>query len=301
MPGVYRWMWMGGRRVRERLHDRRWQHHGVPERLDVSPARLYPMPLYPELNNLELAGLGLVGLAAGTIDTIAGGGGLLTLPALLYVGLPAELAMATNKGQSVFGSGTALARFARSHLFDSRRAAVSFVPALVGAGLGAGLLMVLAWRRPAALNPLILLMLGAVALFMIFYRVPHARPPLAGRRRWMAVPIAFFIAAYDGFFGPGTGTFLILAYALVFHDPLDRASANAKLVNFCSNLAAMALFAAQGWILWRIALPMAAGQMAGALLGAHITLRKGQGVVRMVTVLVCLALIGKVAWDFWRG
>lgn len=272
-----------------------------PERLDVCPSRLYPIALYPELNNFELAGLGLVGLAAGTLDTIAGGGGLLTLPALIYAGLPAPLAMATNKGQSVFGSGTALARFARSHLFDSRRAWVSIVPALVGAGLGVGLLMVLALRRPALLNPLIISLLGAVAVFMIFYRVPQARPAPVGRRLWAAVPIAFVIAAYDGFLGPGTGTFLILAYALVFHDPLDCASANAKLVNFCSNLASMALFAAKGWILWPIALPMAAGQMAGALIGARITLRKGKGVVRIVTVFVCLALIGKVAWDFWHG
>jgi uncharacterized protein len=180
--------------------------------------------------------------------------------------------------------------------------------------LGAWGLMALALHRPAVLNPLIIALLGVVAVFMIFYRppqktlaaatgtvLPHDRPPRVQARLWPAVVIAFVIAAYDGFFGPGTGTFLILAYAVVFHDPLDAASANAKLVNFCSNLASMALFAVSGWILWQVALPMALGQMAGALLGAHITLRKGRGVVRVVTVVVCLALIGKVAWDFWKG
>ena len=120
-------------------------------------------------------------------------------------------------------------------------------------------------------------------------------------RSWVEVGIAFGIAAYDGFFGPGTGTFLILAYAWVFGDALDAASANAKLVNFCSNLAAMVVFAVRGWILWKVALPMALGQMTGALIGAHITLRKGKGVVRGVAVVVCLALVGKVAWDFWRS
>ena len=258
-------------------------------------------PISAELDNFHLLLLALVSLAAGTIDTIAGGGGLLTLPALLYAGLPPHLAMATNKGQSVFGSGTALARFWRSHLFHPRRALLSFLPALLGAALGAGLLIQLALHRPAILNPLILALLIAVALFMIFYRPPHSRPPLENRRLWAAIPIAFLIAAYDGFFGPGTGTFLILAYALVFHDPLDAASANAKLVNFCSNLASMALFAAQGWILWQVALPMALGQMTGALIGAHITLRKGHAVVRLVTVFVCLALIAKIAWDLRHG
>jgi uncharacterized membrane protein YfcA len=209
--------------------------------------------------------------------------------------------MATNKGQSVFGSGTALARFSRSHLFHPKRALLSFLPALIGAALGAGLLIQLALHRPTILNPLIVALLAAVALFMIFYHPPHPRPPLQNRRLWAAIPIAFLIAAYDGFFGPGTGTFLILAYALVFHDPLDAASANAKLVNFCSNLASMALFAAQGWIVWPVALPMAVGQMTGALIGAHITLRKGGTVVRLVTVFICLALIAKVAWDFWHG
>ena len=256
---------------------------------------------YAELNNFDRVGLGLLALAAGTIDTIAGGGGLLTLPALIGAGLPPHLAMATNKGQSIFGSGTALARFARSHLFDGRRAWVSIVPALAGATLGAGLLILLALERPKVLNPLIITLLAAVAVFMIFYRPPHERAPRTHRLIWPAIPIAFLIAFYDGFFGPGTGTFLILAYALVFHDPLDAASANAKLVNFCSNLASMILFAAKGWILWPIALPMAAGQMAGALIGAHITLRKGKRVVRVMTVLVCLALIGKVAWDFFHG
>ncbi|HEY4330016.1 MAG TPA: TSUP family transporter, partial [Phycisphaerae bacterium] len=148
------------------------------------------------------------------------------------------------------------------------------------------------------LNPLIIALLSAVALFMIFYRVPSNRPPPDRPLLWLAVPIAFLSAAYDGFFGPGTGTFLILAYALIFHDPLDAASANAKLVNFCSNLAAMVLFAAQGWILWPFALPMAAGQIAGALIGSHITLRKGKPIVRITSVCVCLALIIKVAWDF---
>lgn len=254
-----------------------------------------------EITSLQLTALALVGLAAGTIDTIAGGGGLLTLPALLYFNIPPHLAMATNKGQSVFGSGTALLRFSRSHLFDGRRALISFLPALIGAALGAQLLIQLALKRPTILNPLIIALLAAVAVFMIFYRPPHNRPPLKSKRLWAAILIAFFIAAYDGFFGPGTGTFLILAYALTFHDPLDKASANAKLVNFCSNLASVVLFALQGWILWKVALPMALGQMTGALIGAHFTLKKGKAVVRLVTIGVCLALIAKVAWDFWRG
>ncbi len=274
---------------------------GTSRRLDAARQSHYPKPPYSEPDNFHLALLGLVGLAAGTIDTIAGGGGLLTLPAIISCGLPPYLAMGTNKGQSVFGSGTALARFARSHLFDSKRALLSFLPAFLGACGGVGLLIYLQLKSPNVLRPLIISLLAGVAVFMIFYHPPHNRPPLEHRRLWAAIPIAFLIASYDGFFGPGTGTFLILAYAMVFHDPLDAASANAKLVNFCSNLTAVTIFAIKGWILWKIALPMAAGQMVGAVIGAHITLRKGKGVVRIATVLVCLGLIAKVAWDFWRG
>lgn len=235
---------------------------------------------------------------AGLVDAIAGGGGLLTMPALLLAGLPPTAALGTNKGQSVWGSGWALVRFARSPLLERRRALWSFVPGLLAAMLGAACI---ARVDPRWLRPLILGLLGAVAVFMLCYRPRSATLPAVTRPAWVAVLIAAAIAGYDGCFGPGTGTFLIMAYALAYHDPLDRASANAKVVNFASNLGALLVFAGHGTVLWRVALPMGLAQATGATLGAHLTIRSGQGLVRWVVVTVSLALIARLAWQVLRG
>jgi uncharacterized membrane protein YfcA len=113
----------------------------------------------------------------------------------------------------------------------------------------------------------------------------------------VAVLIAAGIATYDGFFGPGTGTFLILAYVLTYHEPLDEASANAKVVNFASNFGALAIFALKGWVWWKVVLPMAAGQALGGYLGAHTTVRAGGWLVRWAVVAISLALVGRLLWQ----
>jgi hypothetical protein len=116
----------------------------------------------------------------------------------------------------------------------------------------------------------------------------------------IAGAVSLAIGAYDGFFGPGTGTFLIVAFVGLLGDGLARASASAKVVNFASNLAAVALFAARGVVVWKIAVPMAAGQLLGGLLGAHLAIRRGDALVRRVVVAVALAAAVKLAWDM-RG
>jgi uncharacterized protein len=116
-----------------------------------------------------------------------------------------------------------------------------------------------------------------------------------------AAVIALAIGAYDGFFGPGTGTFLIVAFVGLLGDGLARASADAKVVNFASNLAAVALFMTRGTVLWRVALPMAAAQLAGGWLGAHLAIRRGDALVRRAVVAVALALAAKLALDMHGG
>ena len=236
-----------------------------------------------------LAGTSLV---AGFIDAIAGGGGLLTLPALLSAGLPPHLALGTNKGQSVFGSGTALLYFSRTPLLDRRRARQGAAFALLGAALGVALVS----RAPARLlTPVVMALLVAVALLMAWPRAPRPAQTPRVRPAWLAAAVALCMGAYDGFFGPGTGTFLIMLYAGVFADPLDAASANAKVVNFASNLASVAVFGAAGLVVWRVALPMAVGQIVGGWLGAHVTLRRGQRLVRVAVIVVSLALVVSLA------
>ena len=244
----------------------------------------------------ELALLVAAALVAGTIDAVAGGGGLLTVPALLAAGLSPHLVLGTNKGQSVFGSFAALVRFGRSGLVDPRRAVVMFPLGLIGSLAGAALVLSV---PPAALRPVVLFLLAAAALFIGLR--PAARPPAAlpPRRREtvLAGTAALAIGAYDGFFGPGTGTFLIIAFVGLLGHGLARASAEAKVVNFASNLAAAVVFSARGTVIWRIALPMAAAQLAGGWLGAHLAVRRGDTLVRRAVVVVALAAAAKLAWD----
>lgn len=240
-----------------------------------------------------IAALAGAAFVAGVIDAVAGGGGLITVPALLAAGLPPAEALATNKGQGVWGSSAALARFARTPLLDRDRAAPGFAAGLAGAV--AGTLLVL--RVPnRVLEPLVLALLAFAAFAMLAHR-PHAAGPPVARPLAHALLVAAAVGAYDGFFGPGTGTFLIIACAWWWRDPLDAASANAKPVNCGSNWGALLVFAALGRVHWIPALAMGAGQLVGGWIGAHLVLRRGRGLVRALAIVVSLALAARVAWQ----
>lgn len=245
---------------------------------------------------LELTLLVGTALCAGTIDAIAGGGGLLTVPALLAVGLPPHAALGTNKGQSMFGSLAAILRYGRAGLVDARAAAYTFPLGFLGAFGGTTAAM---WIVPSVLRPMILILLllaGALVLFVHPRGGPVARA--AGRHATLGMAAAALtIGAYDGFFGPGTGTFLIVAFVAVAGRTLARASADAKVVNFASNLAAALLFAWHGVVRWEISLPMAGANLAGGFLGAHLAVRRGDRFIRGVVFVVVLALIAKIARD----
>jgi uncharacterized protein len=254
-----------------------------------------------EVTSLEIVLLCAAALTAGVVDAIAGGGGLLTLPALLATGLPPHVALGTNKGQSVFGSLAALVRFSRSGLVRGELAAVTFPLGLVGSFCGAALVMLM---RPEVLKPLVLFLLVVVATFLAFRRGPppgeQPEPP-RGRMLALGATIALLIGTYDGFFGPGTGTFLIICFSGLLGHSMTRASADAKVVNFASNLAAATLFASRGVVLWHLALPMAAAQFTGGWIGAHLTVRGGDKLVRKVVLLVVVALALKLGRDVFVG
>src|SRR6266849_5689646 len=197
-----------------------------------------------------------------------------------------------------------------ARLPDARRARVTFPAGLAGSLCGAALVLLV---PPSTLRPLVLVLLVAVAVALALRpstATPTATPtstptsPSTWARRaprLAAAAVALVLGAYDGFFGPGSGTFLILAFAFLFDLPLQRASADAKPVNFASNLAALALFSARGAVLWEVALPMAAAQFAGGWLGAHLAVRGGDRLVRAVVLLVVLALVSKLAADMLRA
>ncbi|HVV83983.1 MAG TPA: TSUP family transporter [Kofleriaceae bacterium] len=245
--------------------------------------------------HLSLAAtIGLVAVAglASFVDAIAGGGGLLTLPALLSAGLSSHLSLGTNKGQSVLGSGAATLRFWRAGTLARRRSQVSFAAAFAGSLGGAALV---SHVDAHALEPIIIGLLVAAAALVLMPRPrggTPARRPLA-----VATVIAVVVGFYDGFFGPGTGTLLIVAFMWLLADEPAAASGNAKVVNFGSNLAAVAWFGSHGLVVWSVALPMAAGQFVGGFLGAHTVLTRGGAVVRVAAVVVALAMIAKLTWQ----
>jgi uncharacterized membrane protein YfcA len=240
--------------------------------------------------------LSLAAFGAGTVDAIAGGGGLITVPALLAAGLPPHVVLATNKGQSTWGSGASLFTFWRAGRVDARQARFAFPLGFVGALAGTTLVLHVS---PDALRPIVIaLLIGASVLLVV--KKPSRETD--GRSRWpIAAALALVIGAYDGFFGPGTGTFLIVGFVALCGRSLVHASADAKVVNFAANAAALLLFARRGLVVWEISLPMAVGQLLGGVIGAKLAVKGGARVVRVVVLVVSTALIAKLAIDLARS
>lgn len=248
-----------------------------------------------------LALLLVAAFLAGVVDAIAGGGGLLTVPALASTGLPMHLVLGTNKGQSVWGSLAALVTYARAGTVDRRRALGTFPAGFLGSLGGAALVLLV---PPATLRPVVLALLVAVGAVLALRRPgapPRALVESPRGKTLAALGLALALGAYDGFFGPGTGTFLLMGSMFVLGEPMTRATADAKVVNFASNLAAVLLFARRGNVLWSVALPMAGAQFAGGLLGARIALKGGERTIRVVVLGVVTALVGRLAWQLLRG
>ena len=242
---------------------------------------------------LTIVLLSLAALGAGTVDAIAGGGGLITLPALLAAGLPAHAALGTNKGQSVWGSSAALVAFWRAGRVDRKQAVFTFPLGFAGALAGA---LVVSAIDKESLKPIVIAMLIGAAVLLVV-RKPARDEDAPRARWWIPASLALVIGAYDGFFGPGTGTFLIVGFVALCGRSLVHASADAKVVNFASNLASVIVFARGGFIVWQLALPMAFGQLAGGVIGAQLAMKGGERIVRIVVLAVSGALIVKLVLD----
>jgi uncharacterized membrane protein YfcA len=237
---------------------------------------------------------------AGFVNSIAGGGGLITLPALLAAGLPPQIAIGTNKGQAVFGAFASVASFWRQRSLDRDRALLGFAAGFGGSLIGARCMLAI----PAApLRVIVMVLLLASAATVLARRnvVPRPRALSPATARAALLGIGLGLGFYDGFFGPATGSILVVAFTTVFGDSLTRASGNAKVVNFASNLAAFLTFLLHGSVLWGVALPMAAANVIGSTTGAHLAVRNGDRLVRGAVLLVVLAVVVKLAVDLARG
>ena len=259
-------------------HDILWSHH-----LEF---------LSPEIALV----LFLAAVLAGLVDAIAGGGGLIALPALLWAGLPPLLALGTNKLQGSFGTLTAGIHFWRKGLVDLRKMWAAIACTFIGSAAGTALVQSL---DAALLHTLVPLLLIGFALY--FLLSPRVSDQDATRR---ISPVAFalligtLVGGYDGFFGPGTGSFFVLAYVVLLGYNLRRATAHTKVLNFTSNIAALLAFGLAGNVVWALGLLMAAGQFIGAWIGSHLAIRHGGRVIRPALVVVSLLISAKLLFDW---
>jgi uncharacterized membrane protein YfcA len=251
---------------------------------------------------LPMTELLLVTLAsglAGFVDAIVGGGGLILVPALfsVYPGAAPATLFGTNKGAAVWGTAWATSQYARRVTLNWSALLPAAALALLGSFCGAWAVTHVSATGLRRLLPLILL---AVLLYTLARKdLGHIHAPrLAARQeRWAAGLIGAVIGLYDGFFGPGTGSFFVFLFVRVLGYDFLHASASAKLLNTATNVAALALFISTGHIWWQVALTMALANVAGSLLGARLALRHGAGFVRTVFIVVVGALIVRTAWD----
>lgn len=235
------------------------------------------------------------GFAAGFVDSIAGGGGLITVPVLLSLGYGPQAALATNKLQASFGSGSAAWHYARAGLMDGRECgrgvAITFLAAAAGT-------LTVQHVSPIFLRRVIPVLLLGIAAFLILRprtgltpRPPRLTPGL------FAAIFGSLLGFYDGFFGPGTGTFWAMACVLWMGFDLTKATAYTKAMNFASNLASLLVFLAGGQVHFAAGVVMGLGQWSGARLGSQMVVRQGTRLIRPVFLTVVLLLTVKLLWD----
>jgi uncharacterized membrane protein YfcA len=260
----------------------------------------------PDISLTTLVFLCLAAAAAGWIDAVVGGGGLLLLPALL-LGLPqvpAAQILGTNKAVAIVGTSGAAVTYVRKAPVRVKTAVRIGLAALAGSMGGA---FFAAGISSDALRPVIMVVLLGVAAFVMlrpaFGTAADTDKGPVGRARAITaiVLVGGGIGFYDGLFGPGTGTFLVLALTAVLHLDLVTTSATAKIVNVCTNGGALAMFAYQGTVMWQLAALMAVFNLAGGMLGARTALRKGSEFVRGVLLVVVFSLVAKLAFDQWTA
>lgn len=244
------------------------------------------------LDPLVLLALCGAGLLAGFVDAIAGGGGLIALPALLAAGVPPIAAFGTNKLQSVIGTGIAAATYWRKGFVSLPALAVAIAATFAAAFAGA---YVVKQIDVSLLKVAVPVALIAIALYFLFAPRLSDDDRHARLRFNLFVPVmGALIGFYDGIFGPGTGSFLTIGFVALFGLGITRAAGNTKVLNLASNLGALTLFIPSGDVVWAAAAAMAAGQMLGGYLGALTGIRFGARLIRPLVVVISLVLAGRL-------
>lgn len=251
----------------------------------------------------ELPWLMVIAFIAGLVDAAVGGGGLIQLPGLFTL-LPQHspsVLLGTNKFSSVFGTAASAWRYARSVRFPWRPVLLAAAAALACSFLGATAVSLLS---KDAVRPLVLALLIVMLGYTLVKKDFGAlhRPRVIGRRELaIALLMGGVIGFYDGFFGPGTGSFLIFLFIRFFGLDFLRASAASKVVNLATNVAALGFFVPSGNVLLALAVPMAAANVGGAVVGTRLALRGGTPLIRRFFLILVVVLISRMAWDTFTG
>jgi len=227
-------------------------------------------------------------IIAGWVDTIAGGGGLITLPAMLTMGIPPAVALATNKVQGSSGTLVASLYFLRKGAIDLNKIRWSILTTFIGSILGGWLVLQINSAALKTVLPVLLIFMGLYFLLSPTVEDIDREPRIS--YGLFAAFIAPLLGFYDGFFGPGTGTFITLAFVVLCGYSLSKATANAKIHNFTSNVSALIYFLLFGKIYWNVAIVMIIGQAIGSYLGAKMVTKKGVALIRPVVVTVCFVM-----------
>lgn len=243
--------------------------------------------------------LGCCSLLAGFVDSIAGGGGLLTIPALLSAGLPPAFALATNKLQSSFGSFSASLYFVRRGYVDLRKIRRAAFCTFLGSMIGTLLIQRI---DSSSLAQVIPFMLIGFAIYFLF------SPSISDQERegrypfqYVAMSAGLVVGFYDGFFGPGTGSFFAVAFVAFAGFSLSKATAYSKVLNFISNITSLLFFLMAGKILWEVGIIMGIGQFIGARLGSRMVISKGSRLIRPLLVTMSLIMSARLLWQHYHG
>ena len=237
------------------------------------------------------------GALAGFIDSIVGGGGLISLPALMLTNMPVAMCLGTNKLSSVFGSGTAMINFARNKLVDWAFVKWIMPFTLLISMVGA---YIAVYVPGAFLKPLIIVLLLAVFIVVLTKKDWGAIAQVERKTGWKLlayIAVAIAIGLYDGFLGPGTGMFLIFYFLFMGYDFLG-ASGNAKVLNTVSNFGSLLVFIYMDQVNYGYGLAVAAGQIIGATTGSKLAMVKGAGLVRFLFIAMSLTMLMKLSYDY---
>lgn len=232
---------------------------------------------------------------AGLVDAIGGGGGLISLPAYLIAGVPTHAAIATNKLSSCCGTALATVRFVRNKMVNIKLAIPSIFAAIVGSAMGANLSLMVNER----IMQYILIVILPIAAFLVlnknlFCDNNDAELLITGRVYWTVIIAALIIGCYDGFYGPGTGTFLIIAFTVFGKIGMRKANGQAKIINLTTNITSLAVFMLNGQVMIILGVVAALCNMLGGYIGAGLVMTKGTKIVRPSIILVLFVLIIKM-------